>query len=328
MVQVDTFVSPHDDSPITHLAAPDGQCLPLQWAAADAGFGPFLKEWKKLVATVPLRDADSHWFHLAHGETPPLPIPTPGALAALADSVRLVVVEDRADTWGHGIHRWSDERGWAEVAREKLLDDGPLFRRRRRWLAWSKSSVILDLVEWHALNAVELVLHINWQDRFQALKLELPLPAPPVRLDVRTPGAVVDRALDGDEWFWGDWLTLTEPSGLRRMLISDGVSAYDATPDRLRLTLLRCVPHAQHNPVPHPEDSPAPFLDEGHQRARFWLTAPGADASAADLDRLAADLLTPAEQMLDSAHGAATEFHAAQRGDGMRPISGNQELSI
>lgn len=304
LVQLDAFVSPHGDSPITHLASPDGQCLPLQWAAADAGFGPFLKEWRKLVAAVPMPGSGARWFHLAHGEVPAFPTPAPGALAALADSARLVVVEDRADTWGHGVDRWSDERGWAETAREKLLDDGPVFRRRRRWLTWGASAVALDIVEWHPLDAVELVLHINWQDRYQALKLELPLPTSAARLEVRTPGAVVDRPLDGDEWFWGDWLSLAE-GDQRLLLVSDGVAAYAATPERLRLTLLRCVPHAQHAPVPHPEDSPAPFLDEGYQEARFWLTTADAAATPEALDRLAAGFLTPAEQMLDSAHRGA-----------------------
>jgi alpha-mannosidase len=303
IVQLDTFVSPHGDSPITHLAAPDGTTLPLQWAAAEAGFGPHLKEWKKLVAAVPLPAAGSRWFHLAHGEAPPLPIPPPGALAALAESARLVVVEDHADTWGHGVDRWDRELGGAVTTREELLDDGPVLRRHRHWFAWGKSSVILDLVEWHALAAVELILHLNWQDRYQALKLELPLPPEPVKLQVCTPGAVADRPLDGDEWFWGDWLTLTG-ADQRLLVVSDGVSAYDATPARLRLTLLRCVPHAQHKPVPHPEESPAPFLDEGIQQARFWLAAPDVDATPEDLDKLATGLLTPAEQMLDSAHPA------------------------
>jgi len=302
-VQLDTFVSPHGDSPITHLAATDGEKLPLQWSAAEAGFGLYLKEWKKLVAAVPLPACGSRRFHLAHGEGP-ADNPsgrTDDRLTVFANSARLVVVEDRADTWGHDVNRWDQVLGYPTVEREKLLDDGPIFRRHRRWPAWGRSSLILDIVEWHALDAVEFVLHINWQDRYQAVKLELPLRATETRLQVRAPGAVVERPLDGDEWFWGEWLTLTVAAG-RLLVVSDGASAYDATPERLRLTPLRCVPHAQYMNQPHPEDSPAPFLDEGYQEARFWLAAPGADTSEADLDRLAAGLLTPAEQMLDSAH--------------------------
>ncbi len=303
LVQVDAFVSPHGDSPITHLATSSGEKLPLQWTVADAGFGPYLKEWKKLVAAVSLPAAGSRWFHLAHGEAPSVTAceTVPTELLAIAESARLVIVDDRADTWGHDVNRWDKVLGSAETTREKLLDDGPIFRRRRRWLSWGKSSVILDIVEWHSLGAVELVLHINWQDRFQTLKLELPMAKGNPKLQVRTPGAGVDRPLDGDEWFWGEWLTVTG-NGERLMLVSDGVSAYDATPERLRLTLLRCVPHAQHAPISHPEDSPAPFLDEGFQEARFWLIAPEESATHEALDQLAAGLLAPAEQMLDSAH--------------------------
>lgn len=133
------------------------------------------------------------------------------------------------------------------------------------------------------------------------MKLELPLPAPPVEFRARTPGAVVDRPLDGNEWFFGDWLTWRH-GDRRLLLVSDGASAYDVTPERLRVTLLRCAPHSQHDPAVHPEDSPAPFLDEGYQEARFWLAAPTADATTATLDQLATGLLTPAEHLLDNAH--------------------------
>ena len=307
VASVDSFVSPHGDSPITHLTTPDGQRLPLQWTAAEAGFGPFLMEWRKLVAVVPLPASGSRWFHLSHGgdaAAAPSQSAAAAPLLALADSARLVVVDDQADTWGHDVTRWDKTLGHAQMTREKLLDDGPVFRRRRRWLAWGRSTVILDIAEWHPLGAVELTLRINWQDRFHALKLELATPSPLSTLRVRAPGAVVDRPLDGDEWFLGDWLTFE--SGPRLFaIVSDGVSAYDATAERLRLTLLRCVPHAQFMQIPHSEDSPAPFLDEGWQQARFWLTTPSSSISTEEADRLATGMLTPAEQMIDSAHPPA-----------------------
>ncbi|OGV64115.1 MAG: hypothetical protein A2498_08245 [Lentisphaerae bacterium RIFOXYC12_FULL_60_16] len=301
--QVDTFVSPHGDSSITHLASPDGAIIPLQWTAAESGLGPFLKDWRKLVTTVELPARGIRWFHLAHGtiSAVPSPPPVPPTLTTIANSLRLVAVDDHADTWGHDVDRWDKELGFATVTQDKRMDDGPIFRRQRRWFSWGHSSIILDVIEWHALGAVELVLSINWQDRRQALKLELPLRMNRPEFRVRTPGAVVDRPLDGNEWFWGDWLTLTD-SDRRLQVVSDGATAYDATPDRLRLTLLRCVPHAYHNPVPHPEDSPAPFIDEGFQQAHFWLTIPDPAATPETLDMLATGLLIPAEQMLDSAH--------------------------
>lgn len=301
-VAVDTFVSPHGDSPITHLAAPDGERLPLQWANADAGFGPWLKEWKKLVATVPLPAGGSKWFHLAHGAAPlgAAPAKVPSLLQNAADGLRLVVVEDLADTWGHHVAHWDNVLGVAQSRRERVIDDGPVFSRRRGWYAWGRSTIIVDVVAWHALGVVELVLAINWQDRFQTLKLELPVISSST-LSARTPGVVIRRPLDGNEWFFGDWLALGTDAE-RLLLISDGVSAYDATPERLRLTLLRCVPHAQYMDQPHPQESPDPFLDEGWQRARFWLANGGGGASDDELDRLATGLLTPAEYMIDNAH--------------------------
>ena len=331
LVTVDTFVAPHGQE-ITHLADPAGFTAPVQWSLGEAGFGPNHVGWKKLVACVPVAASGTRWFHLAHGQAPqgdsardddrrvdPL-------LADRARRASLVAVEDRADTWGHRVDRWDVETGRPFCVEEETLDDGPVFRRTRRRYEFGRSVVLLDTVEWHPLEAVEIVLHVTWQERYQALKLELPLDPGSPRLYARTPGAVVRRPLDGDEWFWGDWLVVD--NNRRRLVVAgDGCSSCDATPDRLRLTLLRCVPHAQHDPTPHPDESPAPFLDEGYERAAFWLAygdatdgavADGtvADGSAAvgtvsapsqwrPVERLVTGLLNPAEQMIDSAHAAA-----------------------
>lgn len=319
IVAIDTFVSPHGDSPITHLAAPDGERIPLQWTVAEAAFGPYLKEWKKLVAVVSMPAGRSRLFHLSHGEAPAANAPdsTPELVRDAAIASRLVIIEDRADTWGHDVDRWDQVLGMAEQTRDRCIDDGPIFRRRRRWLKWSRSTIIMDLVEWHTLGVIELVLHINWQDRFQALKLEFPLEMERPTLQVCTPGAAVDRPLDGAEWFWGDWLSVAD-SRQRLVVIGDGAFAYDATPERLRLTLLRCVPHAQYMHVPHPEDSAQPFLDEGFQQARFWLASPPDALSPGALDRLADGLLTAPEYVLDSAHASA---RARRRNQGPRAKS-------
>jgi alpha-mannosidase len=299
-VTTDTFVSPHGDSPITHLAAPDGTRLPLQWSQADAGFGPWLKEWKKLVATVPLPAGASRWFHLAHGDAPAAEPAKAAPAQSMGDGLRLVIVDDHADTWGHYVARWDKVLGIAQAAKDKVMDDGPVFQRRRCWYTWARSTVIVDTVLWHATGVSEITLYVNWQDHFQTLKLELPLAGSSSTLTARTPGAAVTRPLDGNEWFFVDWLALGADEK-RLLLVSDGVSAYDATPERLRLTVLRCVPHAQYQDQPHPEDSPDPFLDEGWQRARFWLAGAGS-LSNDDMDRLATGLLTPAEYMIDNAH--------------------------
>jgi alpha-mannosidase len=303
VVQLDTFVSPHEDAPITHLKDLDGEELLLQWADAESVFGPHHKDWKKLVAVVPLESRGSRSLQLLPGEKPTET--TNGAdtssLRNVAESLRFVIVDDQADTWGHDFDSWPDVKGYAETTKQSLLDDGPVFRRQRRWLKWGHSTIVMDIVEWHALSAVELRLSINWQDRYETLKLEMPLTLSNPRLAVKASGVVVDRPLDGNEWFWGDWLSIGGDRQ-RFVMVSDGTSAYDATAERLRLTLLRCVPYALHKPVQQPATSSAPFLDEGWQQARFWLTEQDAQAPVQAADRFAEEMLTPAEYMLDNGH--------------------------
>ncbi len=302
-VRLDAMVSPHGDSPITHLASPGGDRFPIQWTAAESAFGPHLREWKKLVSVVPLPASSCRWFNMAHGQ------PLQGgkeseAAKELKDLLldgRLIAVEDTADTWGHKVHRWDKEVGRLEKMKEEIIDDGPVFRRLRLWFAWSRSEVVMDISEWHPLNAAEVVLYINWQDRFTALKFQMPNREKQTKLVVDTPGAAVERPFDANEFFFGNWMLL-DGADKRLLIVSDGVSAYDASPERLRLTILRCVPYAQHNPVPHPAESPQNFIDQGYQEARFWLTKPGESMSVETIGELAEELLNPPEHMLDSAH--------------------------
>ena len=71
--------------------------------------------------------------------------------------------------------------------------------------------------------------------------------------------------------------------------------------------LLRCVPHALHDPIPFDPDSPEPFLDEGRHEYRFWLTEVGGKPNPAQLEQIAMNFVTPVELMVDSAHPGASK---------------------
>ena len=310
VVSFDTFVSPHGDSPITHLSDQAGGRIPVQWSAAEALYGPHLKEWRRLVATFRVPAGGSRWLNLAHGVVRKAvlrKIKKP-RLARLVKSVRFISVADKVDTWGYHTHKWDELIGIAKVTREKVIDNGVVFRRIRRWLTLGKSTMILDVTEWHDLQVIELHVRVSWHDREQALKLQLDLPKDCGAFRAKTPGAVVARPLDAKEWPCLDWVAIdTLKNDLAVMIANDGLFAYDATPERLRFTLLRCVPHALHDPIPFDADSPEPFLDEGWHEYRLWLAEIAGDTDSARLEQVAMDLVTPVELMVDSAHRGAAK---------------------
>ncbi|HEY3379915.1 MAG TPA: glycoside hydrolase family 38 C-terminal domain-containing protein [Armatimonadota bacterium] len=362
LVQFDTFVSPHGDTPITHLASDTGETLPLQWLEAEACFGPFLQPWDKLTATVTLPAGGYRAFHLAHGEAPVIAPWTPWATAATdgwgltslqaADGTELldrplglVVIDDPSDTWGHGAYAYRNELGRPEFLSAEVVSDGPVCRVTRQKGRWQSSDILLDIISYKDLDAVEVRVRVNWQQQAQMLKLELPTTLRAVRTLARAAGAVVVRTPSGVEEPCQDWVALegrVAGAVYTVGMVNASTASYDCLDGQLRMTLLRAAPYAQHDPVKLPEGSVNPYLDQGWQERRFWIVRNAGAYAESNLDRQAASLLTPAEYVLDSAHPGTlpwsaetfsvtpdsvtvTALKAAEAGDGL--ILRLQEMS-
>jgi alpha-mannosidase len=83
---------------------------------------------------------------------------------------------------------------------------------------------------------------------------------------------------------------------------NDSTYGYDCLDGLLRLTCLRSAPFAEHDPIKTPADYDGPYLDQGWQERRFWLLAAKGPHSRLRLHRLADELQSPAEYVMDSAH--------------------------
>jgi alpha-mannosidase len=68
------------------------------------------------------------------------------------------------------------------------------------------------------------------------------------------------------------------------------------------MALARGVPHAEHPPFEYKDIRNLPFLDQGWQERRFWLTANPGTTDARSLDRESQEWQIPAEPMLDNPH--------------------------
>ncbi len=126
----------------------------------------------------------------------------------------------------------------------------------------------------HAGDAsVDLLLSVRWAESRRLLKLVLPLGGEASRLD-GTPGLALERSNDGREMPLHDAVTLPGWG-----VVCPDVFACDATPERLRLTLLRSPLMAHHDP--YPPSFPRPVLaDQGEHvfRFRFHLAPCRAEA--------------------------------------------------
>ena len=319
LVRIDMFTAPDRENEVTHLETREGERIPIQWATPEAVVGP---EWRKLAATVELPPSGYRAFHLATGAAPETPewkadvevnegamgvasLKTPDGTELLTRPVGLVVIEDKSDSWGHGVDEYRKEIGRPKLSSSRVVEDGPVLHAVRQKASWGKSEIMLDVITYREIDAVELRFTINWQERHQILKLEIPTALSEVRSFAKTAGGVTERRPTGGEEPCQDWVALAGlVDGERRSLglVNDGIYSYDCLDGLLRTVLVRSAAFAHHDPAKLPSDPDVPYLDQGRQERRLWLVAGEGGHAQLNLHRRAEELQTPAEYAVDSRH--------------------------
>jgi alpha-mannosidase len=185
-------------------------------------------------------------------------------------SVSLSLIADPSDTWSHGIDRYG-EGGEAPVWSEaQRLDAGPLMASLALTGTIGRSRLRAEWRVFAGDPAVELILDVEWAERYQVLKLVLPLTGGARRID-GTPGMALERDNDGIERPLAGWTALPGMG-----VACPDVFAMDCKPMRARLTLLRAAVMACHDPNPG-SPARATWSDHGVHRFRFRFVPGGAD---------------------------------------------------
>jgi len=200
----------------------------------------------------------------------------------------LELIQDDSDTWSHGLDRYSNEIvAAAKWTSRQVVDRGPLMA------SWIERGTIGDagelIAEWRVYADepfASLDLTVDFRDPHRLLKLTFPLNGQPQsRLDGILGGSLT-RPNDGRELPLRDWTLLGDQGA-----VCPDVYACDATPERLRMTLLRSPLMAHHEPHSgEPAAARVTVADMGRHRFRFRFYGPGAsaevlEASAITLER-------------------------------------------
>jgi alpha-mannosidase len=223
----------------------------------------------------------------------------------LSAPVGLVVIADPSDTWGHGVTKYRAEAGRPTFVSSQQIEDGPVTRVIRQRARWNNSEIVLDIAQFKAIDAVELRFVIDWREREQILKLEVPTALAAPRAFAKVPGAAVERQPDGDEQPYQDWVAVSGRVGGEEHtvgLLNNSTYSYDCKGGLLRTVLIRSAPFARHDPFQVPHNDNGAWQDQGRQERRFWLVRGKGNLAALELDRLAEEMQTPAEYVTDSAH--------------------------
>jgi alpha-mannosidase len=310
--------APAGTVPITHLETKDGQKVPLQLRPADS----MTQIWPRLSAWVDLPACGYKVLEIAHGTPPETPaynnlfsvneegfgissLRATDGRELLSGPIGLVVIADASDTWAHGVDKFRQVMGRPALLSSQRIEDGPVTRVTRQRAKWNNSEIILDIAQFKSMDAVELRFVINWNEREQILKLEVPTAVASPRAFVKVAGASIEREVDGEEEPYQDWVAVQGKVGGEDYtigLINNSTYSYDCLQGLLRTILIRSAPFARHDPHQVPHNDSNAWQDQGRQERRFWLVRGLGAFTALELDRLACEMQTPAEYVMDSAH--------------------------
>lgn len=313
----------HNPIPITHLETKDKQKVQLQWRPADS-----MTFMKRMCAVLDVPACGYKVLELVHG-IPPDPEPhsnlftvsesgfgisslrTQDDKELLASPVGLVVISDTSDTWSHSITTFRQEMGRPSLVSSTIVEDGPVLRVTRQRATWNNSAILLDILQYRGMDALELRFVIDWHEHEQILKLEVPISMAAPRVFAKVPGAAIERQTNGEEEPYQDWVAVQGKLGNKDYtvaLVNDSTYSYDCLKGMLRTVIVRSAPFARHDPATVPHNNDLAWQDQGRQERRFWLVPGKGPYTDLGLDVMADELQTRAEYVIDSAHHGSEDW--------------------
>jgi alpha-mannosidase len=224
-----------------------------------------------------------------------------GADLAAPDAEHAVVVDDRSDTWGHGISAYDDEVGEFECSGVRLLESGPVRAILRVESRYGSSTLREDYVLSADARHVDVRVALDWHERLKLLKLRYPTSVETDRATFETPYGHLERLAGGDEEPGQAWVDV---SGSRCGLtvINDSKYGYDVRGGNVGISAVRSPVWAWHDPRELEEGGDFEYMDLGRQTFLVRLVPHAGEWRAADVVRLAAQLNQPPFALIETFH--------------------------
>lgn len=264
----------------------DGNFSPVMILPPDNSYGPFGTPWGKITAVLPVDARSEKIFALTRTATP-FPDVDPAPLKELLNQLQWQIYHDDTGTWGFGLDSFD---GQFDVPRTESVrfSSGTVCAEADAEYRWRDSKIRLHLTLFSGLPDIRISVECDWHEHFTALKLAWIHPAPSGTAELlrRRHLSCAAHELNlhsGREWRNGrpeyrlettgeqpfiNWCAL-QCGGHVSGFFSPDLHGCDALGASLRLTLLRCLPYADHKPFT--PNTRCGFLDEGRTAYEFWF---------------------------------------------------------
>lgn len=223
----------------------------------------------------------------------------------LKQGAALACLADGSDTWSHGVDGYSAEVGRFGQARMHVVEYGDVLATLRVASAWNRSTAIQEFTVYRDIDEIDVLLRVNWQESYIALKLAFDTHIEDGRVTAEAPYGHRMSPQDGSEQVCGQWVDFTGtlgglPYGLA--LLNDGAHGFDARRGVLRQTILRSPAYAHHLPGRVDASQGLPIMDQGWHTIRMRLVPHAGPWQDARVVKRAWELNVPMIAHHESAH--------------------------
>lgn len=226
-------------------------------------------------------------------------------------SSRAVVIDDRSDTWGHGVTAYGDEIGEFERVSVETIEHGPVRTIVRVESRYGSSTLREDYVLSQGAAYVDVRVTLDWHERLKLLKLRYPTAVETEVATFEIPYGHLERATSGREEPGQTWV---DAGGLTA--INDAKHGYDVRGGEIGISVVRSPVWAWHDPRELEEGGDFEYMDQGRQTFTVRLVPHGGDWRDAGVVRLAAELNQPPFALIETFHAGPLPQRASYADDG------------
>jgi alpha-mannosidase len=215
----------------------------------------------------------------------------------IGEGAHAVVIDDKSDTWGHGVERYDEVAGEFAVESVRVIETGPVRSIVRVESVYGASRLREDYVVSARLPYVEVRVALDWHEELKLLKLRYPASVDAAEATYETPYGHVVRPTNGHEEPGQSWVSV---NGLA--VLNDAKYGYDVSGGSIGISAVRSPVWAWHDPRELEEGGDFEYMDLGRQTFTIRLVPHAGSWSDADVPRLAAELNQPPFALIETYH--------------------------
>ncbi len=197
-------------------------------------------------------------------------------LEVLRRESRLVVIEDKSDTWSHNIFKFDKELDNMKAVSINILEDGTVRSTLRVKSKYNNSYVTSDYRLYKELDYIEVKVTVDWREPQTMLKVKFPVKFNFRKPTYEIPFGYIEKSANGEEEPGQTWIDFTgehfEKGKMYGLAIAnDSKYSYDFNVDEMGITILKNSVYAHHDPKVLEEGVDYKFVDDGIQEFTYLL---------------------------------------------------------